>query len=144
MKLRVLAIVSSLCRIYIVYITNKILFDAAVIEQGFKNIEYYKQHIVIGAEFNGSNNEEVVNVMYSNLALHGAPISLNILMNALIKSAKGEQYSITTKNSPMQGFIQLSSLQTQSAVQNGIMWLFLFPLGKHVRIKLIFFKSKCF
>lgn len=68
--------------------------------------------------------------MFSNSAIHGAPIALNMFMNAYIKYATNGENSITAMNSPLKGFVQLSTVQSQSAVQNGIAWLFMFPLGE--------------
>lgn len=67
--------------------------------------------------------------MYSNGAVHGAPISLNLLMNALLKSLKGQEYSITTANAPLPSaednfFAQASEWKV------AILWFMLFPLGK--------------
>lgn len=75
------------------------------------------------------DNVTEVNVMYSNFALHGAPISLNIAMNALLKKIAGENYKISTTNKPLEHLNQHYNRQF-SATTISILWLFIFPLGK--------------
>lgn len=106
----------------------------AVVSAAGENIEYYKQHIIVGAELQSSEQtgELSANILYSNMALHGAPISLNMFLNAYLKSMAGPDYSISTANSPLQGFAEPSTVQNQSAIQNGLFWLSMFPLGAQI------------
>lgn len=117
---------------YLIYNDFVWLIDVLVIiQKGLENIEYYKKHMVVGAEFNVSERFREVNVMYSNVALHGAPISLNLALNALLKAKAGIEYGITVSNKPLQSISDQTVKQEQSEMQNIIIWIFMFPLGIH-------------
>ncbi|XP_018325058.1 retinal-specific ATP-binding cassette transporter [Agrilus planipennis] len=100
-----------------------------IINKGIENIVSYKTRLVVAAEFNETGNDSILNAMYSNTALHGAPISLNMLMNALLKTLKDPSYSISVKNDPLPVLAATKSLNQQSSAEVAILWLFLFPLG---------------
>lgn len=73
----------------------------ALLEFGENNINDYHTKYVIAAEFNQSDPFSVLlNAMYSSLAFHAAPISLNLLTNALLKHANTGS-SITVINHPL-------------------------------------------
>ena len=73
----------------------------ALLEFGENNINDYHTKYVIAAEFNQSDPFSVsLNAMYSSLAFHAAPISLNLLTNALLKHANTGR-SITVINHPL-------------------------------------------
>lgn len=96
--------------------------------ESMKNLAYYKRHMIVAAEFNSS--DDLLTVMYSNFALHGAPISLNLITNVLIKSLAGEKYDIQLSNAPLREFNVNSSPKQLSEVKVGLVWLTLFPIGK--------------
>lgn len=101
----------------------------AILNEGIKNIEFYKQHMVVAAEFNiSTEGEKVINAMYSNNALHGAPISVNLVINSILKAFKGEQYSITSGNNPLPA-MHGSSMEEASVIEVATLWFILFPLG---------------
>lgn len=101
----------------------------AIIKEGEKNIAFYKQHMIVSAEFNVSDSgEKIVNAMYSNRALHGAPISLNLVMNAVLKGIMGDGFSISTANFPLP-IAAGNSLEEASEMQVAILWFIWFPLG---------------
>jgi hypothetical protein len=64
------------------------------------NRDYHTKYIV-AAEFNDSDPFMPLNAMYSSTAFHSAPISLNLLTNAVLKSAN-ENRSITVINHPLE------------------------------------------
>lgn len=85
--------------------------------------------MVVSAEFNITNKgEKIVNAMYSNTAAHGAPISLNLVMNAILKTVMGDQYSIVSANHPLPMLVG-NSLEEASEMQIAILWFIWFPLG---------------
>lgn len=116
-------------RIRIVNYFFSYFFLLAVINEGIKNIIYYKHNIVVAAEFNSTKGTPNINALYSNVALHGAPISLNLVMNTVLKYLLNDSYSISTTNYPLETF-HSSVTQEQSIIQISTLWLFLFPLGK--------------
>jgi hypothetical protein len=66
------------------------------------NRDYHTKYIV-AAEFNDSNpfTSIPLNAMYSSTAFHSAPISLNLLTNAVLKHSN-ESRSITIINHPLE------------------------------------------
>jgi ATP-binding cassette subfamily A (ABC1) protein 3 len=68
---------------------------------GESNVQEYRTKYIIGAEFNSSSSGvPILNAMFSSTAIHSAPISLNILMNSILKS-KSQEKSITAVNHPL-------------------------------------------
>jgi hypothetical protein len=74
---------------------NHALMDIA------ENIMDYHTKYIVAAEFNDSNPFMTLNAMYSSAALHAAPISLNLLTNAVLKQTD-ENRSITVTNHPLE------------------------------------------
>jgi hypothetical protein len=72
--------------------------NLALMEIAENNGNYRTQYIV-AAEFNDSNR---LNAMYSSAAFHSAPISLNLLTNAVLKQHTDESRSITVINHPLE------------------------------------------
>jgi hypothetical protein len=74
----------------------------ALLEVGENNINDYRTKFIVAAEFNASDspNMTLLNVMYSSTAFHAAPISLNLLTNAVLQS-KSPTKSITVTNHPL-------------------------------------------
>ncbi|XP_031329080.1 ATP-binding cassette sub-family A member 3-like isoform X1 [Photinus pyralis] len=100
-----------------------------ILKEGVANIQFYNQHMVVAAEFNKtSSGQRIVNAMYSNSAIHGAPISFNLIMNAVLKGMVGEEYSIVAGNSPLP-VTQGEYVEEASEVEVASLWLLLFPLG---------------
>lgn len=84
--------------------------------------------MIVAAEFNSTNNDLTVNAMYASKALHGAPISLNLVMNAVIKTLMGEAYEISTSNNPLP-MVNGNYFKDTSELQATMLWFILFPLG---------------
>lgn len=97
-------------------------------EESLKDIIYYKKSLVVAAEFNSTELEPLANVLYSNLAFHALPISLNLIMNTVLKVYAGEQYSIEVANSPLSG-MTASTVPGFWDVEVGISWLMMIPIG---------------
>lgn len=91
---------------------------------------FYRRSLVVAAEFNRTEKEPIVNVMYSNFALHGIPISLNLVMNSVLKAYAGDQYSIEAANSPLTS--NSAKLPRGWDVSVAVIWLSLVPLGKNI------------
>jgi hypothetical protein len=66
-----------------------------------QNITDYHTKYIVAAEFNDSNPFMALNAMYSSAAFHSAPISLNLLTNAVLKHTD-EHRSITVTNHPLE------------------------------------------
>lgn len=98
-------------------------------EESLKNFAFYKKWLIVAAEFNSTEQEPIANVMYSNLALHALPISLNLLMNAILKTYVGEQYSIEIANAPLSG-VASTKMPGFWDVEVSISWLMMIPIGK--------------
>ncbi|KAK4883871.1 hypothetical protein RN001_000142 [Aquatica leii] len=100
---------------------------SAILKEGHKDIEFYKRHLVVAAEFNMTDNESlVVNAMYSTVATHGAPISLSLIVNTILKLTRGENCSISAaiNFSP-----SLFRHKTASATRIPIYWTTILPFG---------------
>ncbi|XP_060517032.1 ATP-binding cassette sub-family A member 2-like isoform X2 [Cylas formicarius] len=102
----------------------------AVINEGINNIAFYRRHMVVGAELKSGSAGGIETVaLYNNLALHAAPISLNLITNALAKSRLGPQYSISMSNWPLERIRDTNSPKELSEVQLGLLWLVILPIG---------------
>jgi hypothetical protein len=64
-------------------------------------MQEYRTKFIIAAEFNSSSSGAgMLNAMFSSTAIHSAPISLNVLTNAVLKkNSRGK--SITAVNHPL-------------------------------------------
>ncbi|XP_049818553.1 phospholipid-transporting ATPase ABCA3 isoform X2 [Aethina tumida] len=100
--------------------------DDAAIRLGTSDIDYYKQHLVVGAEF---YNPSTMIALYSLNALHSAPVSVNLITNALAKTMLGDDYSISVSSWPMAPLVVEDESEMLNETQSKIIWSFLFPLG---------------
>lgn len=96
--------------------------------KGIENIVYYKKHLVVGAEF---YSEKVIEAtaLYSTVAIHSAPISLNLITNAIAKAYLGDEYSITTSNWPLQTINSVTTREYFSVDLVRLLWPVLMPIG---------------
>nr|CAD7446317.1 unnamed protein product [Timema bartmani] len=105
--------------------------SSLVLDIGKENIKEYMNNIVVGAEFNTSKTRDivVVNAMYGSTVHHAAPLSLNLINNALVKYLMAsDEYSITTTNHPLPD-LQLPDLSSTTDIRTTIYWSLLVPLG---------------
>lgn len=74
----------------------------ALLEVGKDSIKNYHTKFIVAAEFNASDSAgvSILNAMYSSSAFHAAPISLNLMTNAVI-SSKDSSKSVTVINHPL-------------------------------------------
>ncbi|KAK9687261.1 ABC transporter [Popillia japonica] len=101
-----------------------------IIEKGIANIAHYIKRMVIAAEFVVEDeNVTSVNIMHANKAYHGAPISINAVMNTLVKYYAGDNYSISTSNTPLHARTRKEQALSQSEFTNLFLWLTLLPIG---------------
>ncbi|KAF5283848.1 hypothetical protein FQA39_LY04668 [Lamprigera yunnana] len=100
----------------------------AIINEGVRNIEFYKQHLVIAAEFFQLGEERFAKAMYSNNAIHGSLISLNLLTNAILKGLTSDQYSVTVQINPLPG-PKVHASGKIYLMQVLTLWYCLLPLG---------------
>jgi hypothetical protein len=103
---------------------------AGIIGTGIANIAFYKQHMVAAAEFNDNDGKIFVNSMYSENALHGVPISINLANNAILKALFNESFSITISNTPLKPLYTEFSASELSVINVTSTWLILIPLSK--------------
>jgi hypothetical protein len=103
---------------------------AGIIAAGIDNIAFYKQHMIAAAEFNHSDGTIFINSMYSQTALHGIPISINLAMNAIVKDLFNESFSITIRNTPLKPLYTEFSPSELSVINVTSTWLILIPLSK--------------
>lgn len=68
--------------------------------------------------------ENVMKVMYSDVAIHGAPISLNVALSFLFKR------NIVVKNKPLEDVENVMKAYQQFEIYNTSIWFFILPLGK--------------
>lgn len=111
-------------------ISDLVFANAAILNQSLMDFAIYRRSLVVAAEFNRTEEELIVNVMYSNLALHGIPISLNLIMNSVLKAFAGDQYSIEAANSPLSS--DSVTIPRGWNLSVSIVWLCLVPLGKDI------------
>jgi ATP-binding cassette subfamily A (ABC1) protein 3 len=100
-----------------------------IIAAGIDNIAFYKQHMIAAAEFNHSDDTIFINSMYSQTALHGIPISINLAMNAIVKDLFNESFSITIRNTPLKPLYTEFSPSELSVINVTSTWLILIPLS---------------
>ncbi|KAL3285989.1 hypothetical protein HHI36_000503 [Cryptolaemus montrouzieri] len=99
-----------------------------IINRGKQNLPFYREHMIVAAEFNATEERVKVNAMFSHFAIHAAPISLNLIMNTLAKAELGPEYSIHISNDPLQK-TRKNTPSEESEVHVGMLWLIIFPLG---------------
>ncbi|XP_063222748.1 phospholipid-transporting ATPase ABCA3-like [Bacillus rossius redtenbacheri] len=95
---------------------------------GEENVVHFREQLVAAAEFNATGRGTVAaNALYSSVLLHAAPVSLNLLDNALLHFLANESLSITAVNHPFpsQRLVQASG----SGAMVMFLWLSLMSLG---------------
>ncbi|GJQ88639.1 hypothetical protein Trydic_g22095 [Trypoxylus dichotomus] len=86
--------------------------------------------MLIATEFTvEGSNVNTVNIMYANKAYHGLPISIDVVMNTLLKYYAGDNYSIFTSNAPLGALTKREQLLPQSQFSNVLCWIILLPIN---------------
>ncbi|XP_046465259.1 phospholipid-transporting ATPase ABCA3 isoform X1 [Neodiprion pinetum] len=67
----------------------------ALLEKATAGIVYYRNNIVVSAEFDSTGETITANGLYSGSATLSAPISVNVISNSLLKTFASDAYSIT-------------------------------------------------
>ncbi|KAJ8925956.1 hypothetical protein NQ315_009809 [Exocentrus adspersus] len=98
-----------------------------IVNKGIENIVYYKEHIIVSAEFATAATIQAT-ALYNPVAIHSAPISLNLITSALAKAHLGDEYSITTSNWPLETINAYTS-QEYSEDKVRLLWSILMPIG---------------
>lgn len=84
--------------------------------------------MIASSEFTKSDKYSIeATFLYNGLALHSAPISLNLLTNAIAKLILGKDYGISASIHPFQSVV--STTEPLSSTQIGLLWLIILPLG---------------
>lgn len=98
-----------------------------IIKKGTENIVYYKEQLIAGAKFNSEKDIQAT-ALYNIIAIHSAPISLNLITNALARVYLGKDYSITTSSWPL----EKTNGHTTKEISGGVvklLWSALIPIG---------------
>lgn len=106
-----------------------IVFFSALINYAKKDFPVYENKLIAAAEVNSSFIAGYsVSALYSNKAVFSLPISVNLLMNTLIKSVLGEEYSISISSQMMHSKFNksYSDNTTINAITTAIIFCFLF------------------
>jgi hypothetical protein len=78
----------------------------SLLHAGESDIQNYRTKFIVAAEFNDFPVNRTFNALYSSTAIHSAPISLNLITNAVFKRRSQEAHStrashITVVNHPL-------------------------------------------
>ncbi|XP_048517910.1 ATP-binding cassette sub-family A member 2 isoform X1 [Dendroctonus ponderosae] len=102
---------------------------SAIEAEGVNNLPYYRRHMIAAAVIGLSGQYFTATALYNNMAIHSSPISISLLTNSLAKVLLGQEYSITTNIHPLLNTNFAVSTEQLSAVQIGLLWLIIMPLG---------------
>lgn len=83
---------------------------SALLDRSIENIAEYRNNYIVSAEFNISDGILYANGFYSSIALHSAPLTMNLLSNALIKSVAGDAYSIRVSSQQLPNSLSATAL----------------------------------
>lgn len=84
-------------------------------------------HLVASAEFIWENGIQAT-ALYNAIAIHSAPISLNLVTNAIAKAYLGDDCSITASNWPLEN-INTYATQEYSKDKVRLLWSVIMPIG---------------
>ncbi|XP_047110492.1 phospholipid-transporting ATPase ABCA1-like isoform X1 [Schistocerca piceifrons] len=96
-----------------------------LLQQGVSNIARFREKIIVAAEFKCDSNSVQANALYSNVALHGFPISVNIMSNAMLKFFNNK-FSIVFSYHP---FKTKEPQETVPVEIIGLLWVVLTPFA---------------
>lgn len=118
-------------------VINKIIAD------GTENLEFYEKSLVTAAQFSKTDGVIDAIALYSHTALHSLPISLNLMLNSLVKFFLGDSYSINMVNLPFPNDFELYQEvgDSVSVVEVALFFLIIIPTGnscKSVMAELFF------
>ncbi|XP_065331487.1 phospholipid-transporting ATPase ABCA1-like isoform X2 [Cloeon dipterum] len=102
-----------------------------LIEIGTKSLLEYRGNYIAAARITSVNETLRVNGLYSYDSWHSAPISLNLISNALLKYHASSAYEILTENQPLPVNTEGSHMNNYAAMSAAIafIWLSLAHLG---------------
>ncbi|KAL0101172.1 hypothetical protein PUN28_018788 [Cardiocondyla obscurior] len=80
-----------------------------------ENIAEYRNNFIVSAEFNNITNTTWGNGLYSNLAVHSVPLTVNLLSNAFIKALTGKNYSIDLSRQQLPSTLSSSEIELPEA-----------------------------
>jgi hypothetical protein len=73
----------------------------SLLHAGESDIQNYRTKFIVAAEFSHFTGKHSMNAMYSSTAIHSAPISLNLITNAILANVSQKHSSITVVNHPL-------------------------------------------
>ncbi|XP_067203645.1 ATP-binding cassette sub-family A member 17-like isoform X1 [Linepithema humile] len=87
----------------------------ALLNVSTENIAEYRNNFIVSAEFNATGNETLVNGLYSGLAIHSVPLTVNLLSNSFIKAFAGDQHSILISRQALPNTLASTRIQMPGA-----------------------------
>ncbi|XP_018330699.1 ATP-binding cassette sub-family A member 3 [Agrilus planipennis] len=69
-----------------------------ILQETASNTAVFRRRYIVSASFNTNNT---IVAWFSNIPYHGAPLSLNLVMNSIIKQELGSDYEIRINNYPL-------------------------------------------
>lgn len=103
-------------------------FNLAIVENGTKNLPFYQHRMIAASEFTEFDDILQATFLYNGLAIHSAPISLNLITNTLVKHLLGKDYEISASIHPFQS-VGPTTPEPLSTTQIGLLWIIILPLG---------------
>ncbi|XP_066148995.1 ATP-binding cassette sub-family A member 17-like isoform X2 [Euwallacea fornicatus] len=102
----------------------------AIIDEGIRNLPCYRRHRIAAAEFSNIGPSQPIEAvaLYNNLAIHSAPISVNLITNTIAKHLLGQNYSIAISIHPLEN-IHSKTTNELSESRIGLLWLIIMPTG---------------
>lgn len=88
---------------------------SALLNVSVDNIAKYRNHFIVSADFNSTNNDIIANGFYSGIALHSVPLTVNLLSNSLIKTFAGDKYSIHVSRQQLPNTLATTRLEMPEA-----------------------------
>lgn len=110
-------------------VVNVLNVSEAVIAIGKNNMDDYERSLIVSAEFGSAGGQINLNAMYGSLALHGLPISLNLLSNSLLEYVKPNAYFINVTNNPIPYETDVMTRNIMGSLEKALNWMFLIPLA---------------
>ncbi|XP_066249198.1 phospholipid-transporting ATPase ABCA3-like [Euwallacea similis] len=103
---------------------------SAIIDEGLLNLPYYRRHLIAATEFLNIELFQPIKAvaLYNNLAIHSAPISVNLITNTIAKYILGQNYSIAVHTHPLAN-THAHTTDELSEIQIGLLWLVIMPTG---------------
>ncbi|XP_018306221.1 ATP-binding cassette sub-family A member 1 [Mycetomoellerius zeteki] len=110
-------------------VASDISVTSALLNSSMKNLVEYRNNFIVSAEFNATENNTWANGLYSGIAIHSVPLTVNLLSNSFIKAFAGDEYSITASRQQLPNTIFSTQIlpETDSMSRVLLFCIFFFP-----------------